>query len=103
MCTCRYTHIGRYTVSTHFILRANTYPHREELRRLGGRWDPDAKVWRMPEKARSAVLALGLHPMPDSPAKGRQTAPARQRVHPDALTSRGNRGFGPDDVAYDDI
>lgn len=41
----------------------NTYPVREQLRQLGGRWDGMAKVWMVPasqaEAARAAVTAAG--------------------------------------------
>lgn len=41
------------------VITGNTYPVREGLRALGGRWDPDRKAWIVPaaraEEARALV------------------------------------------------
>ena len=43
-------------------ITGNTYPVREQLKKLGGRWDPRLRVWMVPEDraddARSAVSAV---------------------------------------------
>lgn len=45
------------------IITGNTYPVRAELRALGGKWNPDAKAWEMPDdkadQARAIVAAAG--------------------------------------------
>ncbi len=36
----------------------NTYPVKDQLRALGGRWDGDARVWRVPESRAAEARAL---------------------------------------------
>jgi hypothetical protein len=47
------------TTSSTVLITGNTYPVKDSLRALGGRWDPSAKGWRVPsdraEQARSLV------------------------------------------------
>ena len=40
------------------LITGNTYPVRDALKELGGRWDPAAKGWRVPRlhKLRAEVL-----------------------------------------------
>lgn len=41
-------------------LRGNTYPHRDALKALGGRYDRDCRCWRIPpEKLAAAKLITG--------------------------------------------
>lgn len=44
-------------------VEGNTYPVKDRLRAMGGRWNGDAKVWEVPasqaERARGAVAAAG--------------------------------------------
>lgn len=97
---------------TNFIVTGNTYAHRDALRAMGCRWDGAAKAWTTADdgiahRARQLpglVVALaGVPTRRPSAAAARQAAGRGGRVHPDALTKQGNCGFGPDDIAYDDI
>lgn len=36
----------------------NTYPVKDKLRELGGRWNPDAKAWMVPKEKLQEALAL---------------------------------------------
>lgn len=42
-------------------ITGNTYPVKDKLKELGGRWDADGKIWTVPddkaEEARALVLA----------------------------------------------
>ncbi len=50
-------------MSTTVAISGNTYPVRDQLRALGGRWDPDAKAWRVPaNKAGEAKAILASVP-----------------------------------------
>jgi len=33
------------------LITGNTYPHRQQLRAMGGEWDASVKGWRVPEDA----------------------------------------------------
>lgn len=46
------------------LITGNTYPVREELRALGGRWDPRAKGWRVP-RSREAEARQIVEAQPD--------------------------------------
>lgn len=46
------------TTSTSILVTGNTYPVRDKLRALGGRWDAAAKGWRVP--VGRAIEAQGL-------------------------------------------
>lgn len=39
-------------------IRGNTYAIREELKALGGRWNPDDKVWEVPSRRAAEAQAL---------------------------------------------
>ena len=39
-------------------VRGNTYPVRNELRRLGGEWDKAAQAWRVPGNKYEEALAI---------------------------------------------
>jgi hypothetical protein len=39
-------------------IRGNTYPIRDQLKLLGGRWNADDKVWEVPASASANALAL---------------------------------------------
>ena len=47
------------------LITGNTYPHRVQLRAMGGEWDASAKGWRVPEDkaddARAMVATYGSH------------------------------------------
>lgn len=65
------------------IIAGNTYPHRFQLKRLGGRWLPHLKAWDVPQnniaEARAimagqwanflAQQAAGIASMPTAPAQ----------------------------------
>lgn len=40
------------------LVTGNTYPVKDALRSLGGRWDPDAKGWRVPADRAAQAQAL---------------------------------------------
>lgn len=39
-------------------LRGNTYPIKEQLKKLGGRWDAKKKVWRLPKATYAKAAKL---------------------------------------------
>lgn len=39
-------------------ISGNTYPVKDQLRALGGRWDADRKAWMVPEAAAAKAQAL---------------------------------------------
>lgn len=49
--------------STDTLVTGNTYPVKDALKSLGGRWDPDAKGWRFADKV-TADKARALLPAP---------------------------------------
>lgn len=40
------------------LIVGKTYPVRDKLRALGGKWDPQAKGWRVPAASARAAQAL---------------------------------------------
>lgn len=40
------------------LITGNTYPHRSELRAMGGEWDVAAKGWRVPDERAEEARAL---------------------------------------------
>jgi hypothetical protein len=40
------------------LITGNTYPHRQQLRAMGGEWDASVKGWRVPEDAGDRARAL---------------------------------------------
>jgi len=42
----------------------NTYPVRDKLRALGGKWDPGKKVWTVPEDKAEEARTLVASPPP---------------------------------------
>ena len=43
------------------LITGNTYPVKDQLRALGGRWDPGTKGWRVPAaKAAEARALVGV-------------------------------------------
>ena len=65
-------HVEKPTV----LVTGNTYPVKDALRSLGGRWDPTAKGWRVPAAEAAQALALVAGAPKSSP---RSSAPARRR------------------------
>jgi hypothetical protein len=52
--------------ATHHVLSGNTFAHKDKIKQLGGRWDADKKVWRIPvakTEADKKRLAEGLENM----------------------------------------
>lgn len=46
------------------LITGNTFPVKEEIKALGGRWDPAAKGWRVPaDKAAEAQALVGAVPV----------------------------------------
>lgn len=46
-------------------ITGNTYPVKDKLRALGGRWDPEKKAWMVPnEKAQEAQALVAQSPNP---------------------------------------
>lgn len=39
-------------------IQGNTYPVKDALKALGGRWDPDTKVWKVPDDKADEAKAL---------------------------------------------
>jgi len=39
-------------------ITGNTYPIKEQLKRLGGKWDPDSKQWLVPDSKAEEARAL---------------------------------------------
>jgi hypothetical protein len=40
------------------VLTGNTYPVKDQLKELGGKWDPDQKAWLVPENKAAKARAL---------------------------------------------
>lgn len=55
------------------LITGNTYPHRAELRAMGGEWDASVKGWRLPEdKAEDARdLVQSMRPRVTMAGRGR--------------------------------
>jgi|GEM_PF-2802873 len=67
------------------LITGNTYPVRNEIKALGGKWDPKTKGWRVPtEKAAEAtklVAAAGAsRGAPLSPDALRSVAPSSDAI-----------------------
>lgn len=64
------------------LIKGNTYPVRNELRAMGGKWNQAEQAWELPdEKAQEAILLV-------------ETAP-KQGAYPKRTTTRfsGGRNF----------
>lgn len=46
-------------------IEGNTYPVREQLKELGGRWDPEQRVWMVPEIVAADARRLVSSVKPD--------------------------------------
>lgn len=44
--------------TTTTLITGNTYPHRETLKALGGRWNPTSKGWAVPASRAAEALAI---------------------------------------------
>jgi len=56
------------------LITGNTYPVKDQLKALGGKWDPNSKGWLVPDDKADAAKALM------TPAK--TTTPARRGYRP---------------------
>lgn len=43
------------------VITGNTYPVKEQLKELGGRWDPDLKGWSVPKASADYAYELVKH------------------------------------------
>jgi hypothetical protein len=80
-------------------IRGRTYPVRDKLRQLGGRWYPDLQAWLVPadraDEARAIVASASAAPS-DRP---RRWPLARRLLQPgEEIIDRPSRG--PDDPGY---
>ena len=55
------------------LIVGNTYPVREQLKALGGRWDNAAKGWRVPSEKAAEARAL----LPAAPVRHASSRPRR--------------------------
>jgi hypothetical protein len=46
------------------LITGNTYPIKDYIKSLGGRWDPDAKGWNVPDSHADAIRAMMPAPKP---------------------------------------
>jgi hypothetical protein len=62
------------------LITGNTYPVKDALKALGGRWDPNAKGWRVPaDKANEAKLLVAGTAPAYKPAPSRPSRPSGWR------------------------
>lgn len=58
-------------------ITGNTFPVKEQLKALGGRWDATAKAWNVPEERADEARALVAGAGPQAPRRAPQAAPRR--------------------------
>ena len=59
------------------LIVGNTYPVKDQLKTLGGRWDAGARGWRVPEeRATEAQALVAAHPAAAA------AAPSARRANP---------------------
>ena len=66
------------STSSMVLVTGNTYPVKDAIKALGGRWDADAKGWRVPadKAAEAQALVAGAGPKPAySPRPGTTYSP----------------------------
>ena len=65
-------------------ISGNTYPVKDQLKALGGRWDPAAKCWNVPddkvEEAKKIVASAGPKQPYSGPKSERPYRPRKCRV-----------------------
>jgi hypothetical protein len=54
-------------------ISGNTYPVKDKLREMGGRWDPEEKVWRVPDERAEEAKKLVAEAKKDSDSRPRPT------------------------------
>jgi hypothetical protein len=64
-------------------IRGNTYPIRDQLKALGGRWNPDDKVWEVPasNSAEARALAQSQPPKQAAPPVGSGWLPVKGNTY----------------------
>lgn len=60
-------------------ITGNTYPVKDELKAMGGKWDSTRKAWRVPDDKAEAARAL-VAGAPQSRVHGGTYAPVGQRA-----------------------
>lgn len=58
-------------------ITGNTFPVKDQLKALGGRWDATAKAWNVPEERAEEARALVAGAGPQAPRRAPQAAPRR--------------------------
>ena len=68
-------------------ITGNTYPVKDQIRALGGRWNPETKSWMVPETQATAARAL----VSAAPVQARKTGakPHFSKCHECGAPSRG--------------
>ena len=57
------------TTDNTVLVTGNTYPVKDQIKALGGRWDATAKGWRVPADKADAARALVSGAAPSRPAR----------------------------------
>jgi hypothetical protein len=52
------------------LITGNTYPVKDQLKALGGKWDPTAKGWKVPDDRAAQARALVVGDSSHSPKAG---------------------------------
>ena len=78
-------------MDTMVLVTGNTYPVKDQLRAMGGRWDPEAKGWRVPADKAAEAQAL-VNGAPKSEKKSGSYHPQKCRVC-GAVAKRDARGY----------
>lgn len=76
------------------LITGNTYPVKDSIKALGGRWDPAAKGWRVPAAVASqaqALVAGAPKSAPRASSGGAAYSKAWKRAHPRTGCSCGSR------------
>lgn len=60
------------------LITGNTYPVKEALKRLGGRWDPATKGWKVPAGREAEARALVAGAAPSRPVRRPGWRPGRR-------------------------
>lgn len=56
-------------METTVLITGNTYPVKDQIKALGGKWDPAAKGWKVPADKADAARALVAGATPKAPAR----------------------------------
>lgn len=75
------------------VISGETYPVREGLRALGGRWDPNRKCWEVPAARATEARALVAAGGPKSSNNQPQPYRPKQCKVCGAKEAKNNRGF----------